>query len=154
MQQDCPRVRELRSRWGGTEYKTPQTKLPHPIEPLKHEKNTEKLRKWSSFLTIFVIFQFFFLVCWGSQPERGILHIFRIFFRISGLEGFLYSVPPQEDLNQRAPNTKLRISTAHERPPKSKNKGQVKKKLLRSFPVPQNAAKQGKTELPRRRQTS
>ena len=51
-------------------------------------------------MTIFVIFRYFFRI-FGAKPEMGDFVIFSYFLSISRLEGFLYSVPPQGDLNAK-----------------------------------------------------
>ena len=69
---------------------------PFPVWPRKYEKITEKLQKWS-FSGQFCNFSVFFFVVFGAKPEMGDFVIFSYFFRISRLEGFLYSVAPQGD---------------------------------------------------------
>ena len=64
-------------------------------------KNTKKLPKNyknGHFLANFVIFRSFFRI-FGAKPEMGDFVSFLYFFRISRLEGFLYSVAPQGDRN-------------------------------------------------------
>ena len=51
-------------------------------------------------MTIFVIFWNFFRI-FGAKPEMGRFCNFFVFFRISRLEGFLYSVAPQGDRKGR-----------------------------------------------------
>ena len=108
----APSPADLRSLWGATEYqKNPQVwKYEKKYEKnykIAHSglgpKNTEKIQKNyenGHFLTVFVIFWYFFCTFW-AQPSMGDFVNFSDFFRISGLEGFLYSVPPQKNLNGR-----------------------------------------------------
>ena len=67
---------------------------PFPVWPQKYGKNTEKLQKWS-FSGQFCNFSVIFFVFLGPNQKWVILQ----FFRISRLEGFLYSVAPQGDRN-------------------------------------------------------
>ena len=61
----------------------------------KIRKNTGKITKTDRKCLFFCIF-FVFL---GPNRKWGISQSFRNFFRISTLEGFLYSVAPQRDRN-------------------------------------------------------
>ena len=89
--------------------KTPQAwkyekKSKSPISGLapKIRKNTKKFQNWpeNDQFGNFSVFSFFVFL--GAKPEMGDFVIFSDFFRISRLEGFLYSVPPQGDRKTRS----------------------------------------------------
>ena len=102
-------VATLRSPRGASEYKNPSsleirkkyeknTKSPiSGLAPKIQKKTTEKSQNWPEndhFCNFSVIFSYF-----RGQTGNGWFCNFSYFFRISRLEGFLYSVAPQGDRN-------------------------------------------------------
>ena len=100
----------LRSPWGwyriqkplkpGNTKKIRKKMTKSPISGLapKIRKKIPKIYKNGHFLANFGIFRYFFRI-FVAKPEMGESVISSVFFLISRLEGFLYSVPPQGDLN-------------------------------------------------------
>ena len=76
------------------------TKSPHPgLDPQTTKMKYRKITKWPE-NAHFLNFSIFLWGGGGLSLGWGILYFF-VFFRISRLEGFLFSVPPQGDLKRR-----------------------------------------------------
>ena len=71
---------------------------PFPVWP--PQKILKNYKKWLFSCHFWKLSEFFFFFrLFGAKPGPGDFVIFCIFFVFPGLRGFLYSVPPQGDLN-------------------------------------------------------
>ena len=70
---------------------------PFRFGPRKYRKTTEKIQKCPKNDHFCIFFGNFFVYS-GPKPGRGILYFF-VFFRISGIQGFLYPVRARRSLN-------------------------------------------------------
>ena len=70
------------------------------LEPRRHQ-NQVRVKVPKLLLSSFGIFFRYFFVFSGANLGWGILCFFVIFFRISGTQGFLGSVPPPQDRKLR-----------------------------------------------------